>query len=234
MSDSTTKAAEEAAIQGISVEQSRAAIEEALAESKQHLAELPATADAVDRARIQLDIAEALLGLERKQEAAREARQAFDALANRECWQEAVEACELLYEAGQEESIVALGHGIWLAVTYPIKAQTTVAMLSHVIDETPPESDGAAVAAVAAQYIAELRGGDEKDSLKFLTSQLIAQVAKRHRGIEGQEMLDTWIEMLELNDVGKLLGRLGQIVDAIVADQWWIDRDALRARLPVN
>ena len=64
--------------------------------------------------------------------------------------------------------------------------------------------------------------------------QMIARVAKRHRGIEDQETLDMWIEMLQLNDVPELLKRLSIVVDVIVADTWWFDRDALRAKLPVN
>jgi hypothetical protein len=63
---------------------------------------------------------------------------------------------------------------------------------------------------------------------------MIARVAKRHRGIEDQQTLDTWIEMYKLNDVPDLLKRLGLIVDVMVGDKWWFDRDALRARLPVN
>jgi len=30
------------------------------------------------------------------------------------------------------------------------------------------------------------------------------------------------------------LPRLGMVIDVIVQDNWWIDRDALRARLPVQ
>ena len=62
----------------------------------------------------------------------------------------------------------------------------------------------AAVAAMTAHYIADLRTeGKEHESLTFLTSQLLAQVAKRHRNIEGEEYLNTWIEILELNDSKK-------------------------------
>ena len=63
---------------------------------------------------------------------------------------------------------------------------------------------------------------------------MIARVAKRHRGIEDQETLDAWIEMYQLNDVSELLKRLGVIVDVMVGDKWWFDRDELRSRLPVN
>ena len=108
-------------------------------------------------------------------------------------------------------------------------------LLNYVIDETPDDSDGAAVAAMAAHYIADLRApDDEKASLGFLTTQMIARVAKRHRGIEDQETLNVWIEMLQLNEVPELLKRLGAIVDVLVGDKWWFDRDALRSRLPVH
>ena len=54
-------------------------------------------------------------------------------------------------------SLVALAHGVWLAVTYPIDPQLSINLLDHVIEETPKDSDGAAVAAAAAHYLAELR-----------------------------------------------------------------------------
>jgi len=163
------------------------------------------------------------------------AREAFQVFVDYEAWQDAVEAADILYNADQPDSIPALGMGIWLSVTYPVKAQSTVTLLDHVIDETPDDSDGAAVAAMVAHYIAGLRlEGEEKENLQFLTTQMIARVAKRHRGIEDQETLDVWIEMLQLNDVPELFKRLALVVDALVGETWWFDRDALRSRLPVN
>lgn len=222
-------------IKGVDAAETRAAIEQQLAEYQAHLAAMPADAPVVERARVVLDMGEALLGLERQAEAWQAVRPLIEPLVAADAWQEAVEACDILYQAEQEDSILALGHGVWLSVTYPVKAQTTVTLLSHVIDETPPEADGAAVAAMVAHYIAGLRAeGKERESLTFLTTQLIAKVAKRHRGIEDQATLDTWINMYELNNIEKLFPRLALIVDAIVGQRWWFDRDELRARLPVN
>lgn len=222
-------------IKGVDAAETRAAIEQQLAEYEAHLAAMPANAPVLERARVVLDMAEALLGLDRKAEAWQAVVPLIDPLVAADAWQEAVEACDILYQTEQEDSIIALGHGVWLGVTYPIKAQTTVTMLSHVIDETPPDSDGAAVAAMVAHYIAGLRTeGKERESLTFLTTQLIAKVAKRHRNIEDQATLNTWINMYELNDIEKLFPRLALIVDAIVGKQWWFDRDELRTRLPVN
>jgi hypothetical protein len=150
-------------------------------------------------------------------------------------WEQAAEACDVMYLADQPQSLAALGNGVWLAVTYPVSAQLTVTLLHHIVDETPDHSDGGAVAAVAAHYIADLRTtGQEHEDLCFLTAQVIAQVAKRHRGIDDEEGINIWLEMLQLNDPGELLPRLARILDVIVEDRWWIDRDALRASLPVN
>lgn len=235
MSDSGATKPEHPPIQAVVADETEASIEQALERFQTRLVQMPEDADPVERVRLQLDIAEALFGLKRNSVAWDVAREAFDAAVSEEAWQEAVEACDILYKTELDDSLVALGNGIWLAVTYPVNPQTTVTLLNHVVDETPDDSDGAAVAAMAAHYIADLRAeGKEKDSLKFLTTQIIAQVAKRHRGIEDQETLEVWIDMLELNDVTKLLPRLAQVVDAIVGDKWWVDRDALRARLPVN
>jgi len=214
---------------------SRAELEQLLKEHHRHLAALPEGAAPVERARVELDIAETLLGLNRKQEAWDLARAAFDRGLAAESWQEAAEACDILFRTDLDGSIVALANGVWLAVTYPVKPLTTVTLLHHIVDETPDKSDGGAVAAVAAHYIADLRTkGKDHDNLTILTSQVLARVAKRHRGIEGEEMINTWIGVLQLNDTGELLPRLGKMLDVMADGNWWYDRDALRARLPVN
>ncbi len=201
----------------------------------QKLTELGDKADLLEVAKVKLDIARAQLGLGEHMTCWQEARPLVKTFIENECFQQAVEACELLYLAEQDDSIAALGHACWLAVTYPVEPALTVDMLSYIIDETPDNSDGAAVASVAALYLAELRSKDEeKESLMFLAKQLIAVVAKRHRGIEDEESIEIWIEMLELNNLDELFSRLGKVIDAIVDNNWWFDRDELRAKLPVN
>ena len=108
-------------------------------------------------------------------------------------------------------------------------------MLQHITEETPPDSDGAAVAAVSAHYIAGLRAqGEQADSLSFLTTQLIAQVAQRHSQIRDQDTLNFWLEKLELNDPAIFLPKLGKVLEIIVEGKWWFDRDQLRRLIPDN
>lgn len=213
--------------------QSQAELGVLLERHQGQLAALPVDAAPLERIRVGLDIAETLLGLQRLQEAWDIARDLFDRCIERDAWQEAVEACDILYRTDLDKNIVALGNGVWLAVTYPVKPQISVTLLHHIVDETPDKSDGGAVAAMAAHYIADLRTeGKDHDSLTFLTAQILARVAKRHRGIEGQEMLNTWIDILQLNDPAELLPRLGKMLEVMVDGNWWYDRDTLRARLP--
>jgi hypothetical protein len=221
---------------GIDLSESRPSLQALLKEHQQHLEALPADCPPVERARVQLDIAETLLALLRKQEAWDIARETFDLCVAEAAWQDAIEARDVLFQCEQPESLAALGNGVWLAITFPVPAQLTVALLQHIIDETPDDSDGAAVAAMTAHYIADLRTeGEEHDSLTFFTNQIVAGVAKRHRGIDNDpEMIKMWIEILELNDVKQLLARLAAMLDTIVGDNWWIDREALRDQLPVN
>ncbi len=208
-------------------------LEKQLALFRQHLEALPATASAVDRARIELDIAETELALERKEAAWERARRAFDVFLENRAWQEAVEACNVLFQTEQPASLAALGMGVWLGVTFPIEPDTTVAMLQHIIDETPPDADGAAVAAIVAHYIADIRSPEDKhESLTFLTQNLLGQVAKRHSQVMTQDQMDAWLDRLELRDPQIFLPRLAKVVDVLVGDQWWFDRDALRATLP--
>lgn len=200
------------------------------------LAALPADADPLRRDRIQLDIASTLIALDRKKEAWDMARRTFDTFITGAHWQEAVEACDVMYAADQEESIVALANGIWLAVTFPVDPSLSVNMLDHVIEETPNDSDGAAVAAATAHYLADLRAADDqqRESLGFLTGNLLAGVAYRHSNIKEREQIDFWVERLELNEPEKFLPRLGMMLDIIVNDRWWYDRDELRDSLPDN
>ena len=199
------------------------------------LKSLPEDSTDLERAMIQLDISELQLALDLKEEAWNSARATFDTFIKNEEWQHAVEACNVMYQTEQPASIVALGHGVWLAVTYPIQADTSVAVLNHIVDETPADSDGAAVAAMVGYYIADIRSSDEEhDSMTFLAKTILGNVAKRHSNVQTQKEMDAWLFRLELNDPAVFLPRLSLVVNSIVEENWWIDRDDLRSRLPVN
>jgi hypothetical protein len=209
-------------------------IQQYLARKEQELKSLPADAPDLDRARLKLDIAEAKVGITRGDEAWDLARSALDVFLENDCWQEAVEACDVLYQTNQPASLVALAHGVWLAVTYPIDPQLTINMLGYIIDETPPNADGAAVAAITAHYIADLRAEEkQRESLLFLTNEMVANVARAHSKVEDKEALNAWMEKLRLREPEDFLPKLALVIGAIVpVDQWWFDRDALRERLP--
>ncbi len=186
-------------------------------------------------AKIRLDMSNALLGLEQNESAWNEARQAFDDFIGIRDWASAIEACDIMYQTEQPSSILALAHGVWLSVTYPVDPEYTINMLNYVIDETPNDSDGAAVAAATAHYIVGIRADDEKhDSLAFLTTNMITKVAQRHSDVKSQDTLDFWMEKMELNNPEKFLPRMSTVVDAIANGRWWIDRDALREELPTQ
>jgi hypothetical protein len=216
---------------GLTAEE-RAGMKRHLAEKLQQLDAL-ASSEPLPRARLQLDIAEILNALERKKEAWDIAREAFVTAMRQESWQDAVEACDVLYQAGQADSIAVLGMGIWLAVTFPVDPELTVAMLIHVVDETPNDSDGAAMAAITARYVVDLRADDDKhESQGFLVDNLIALVAKRHSNVQDQAAMDKWLDRLELRDPQVFLPRMAAVIDAIVGGKWWFDRDVLRGKLP--
>ncbi len=202
---------------------------------REQLRELPAGHAPLRRADLLLEQGRLLLRLEQAEEAWDHAREAFDLYAAAAAWEGAVQACDVLFAADQPQSLAALGQGIWLAVSYPIDPELTIAMLQHVIDETPPDSDGAAVAATVAHYVVDLRAqGRQHSDLSFYTNQMLATVARRHSQVESQEQFDAWMRRLELTDPAAFLPRLRNVVDVMVQEDWWIDRDALRAKLPVN
>jgi hypothetical protein len=211
-----------------------AQLEQALALAQQELTELPASFHPVQKAEIQNRIGEILVDLQRGEEAFEIAREAFDAFVEAQQWEDAVQSCNVMFLAEQPDSLAALGQGVWLAVTFPVDAELSVAMLQHIIDETPEDSDGAAVAAVVACYLVDMRcdEGKQRDNLTLFTNHMLGTVARRHSDVSKQEQFDYWMEKMELTDPAKFLPRLRNVVDVLVQEDWWVDRDAIWASLP--
>lgn len=207
-----------------------------LNELKQLLAEQGNTLSVTEQAKALLDMGYILIDLDRKAEAWQVAKQAFDMALPIESWNQAVEACDVMYQAEQEESLKAMVHGIWLGVTYPIDPELTVAMLHHLTEETPDNSDGAAVAAAVACYVVDMRAeGKQRSDLQFFTSQLLGKIARRHSQVDTQDLFEFWVQRMQLDDPALFIPRLGKILDVVVpAGEWWFDRDELRNKIPVN
>ncbi len=206
-----------------------------VADLREQLARLSPGAESLRRADLLLQLGRALVRLEMRVEAWAMAREAVDLYLADQAWEGAAQACDILFLSDQPESLAALGQGIWLAVTYPIDPELSLALLQHVVDETPPEADGAAVAAVAAYYLVDMRARDpQREHLLIYASQVLATVARRHSAVAGQEDFNRWIETMELNDPALFLPRLRNVVDVRVQDEWWFDREALQAALPVD
>ncbi|MGD8570048.1 MAG: hypothetical protein PVJ39_18320 [Gammaproteobacteria bacterium] len=208
-------------------------IKQQLVAAMEELKGLSENAHPLQRIELQNKIAGTLVDLHRGEEAFAIAREAFDSAIANELWDDAVQACNAMFLAEQPESLAALGQGVWLSVTFPIDPELTVLMLNHIVDETPDDSDGAAVAAVTAKYVVDMRTeGKLHDDLSFYVNNLIAAVARRHSDVQSQEQFDYWFEKLELNDQAKFLPRLRNVIDVLVQEDWWVDREAIWAKLP--
>lgn len=206
-------------------------LERKLADIDSQLAQL-SDANSIKRAELLLDYGHTSLELQRNFEAWEVGKQAFNIFAPAEDWDGAVQACNVIFAADQPDSLVALGNGVWLAVTFPLDPELSVVMLEHIVNETPDDSDGGAVAAAAALYIVDVRAQDkDRENLLFFTNQLLATVARRHSNIESQADFEAWVKKLELDSPDDFLGRLAQVLNVMVQDDWWVDRDALRAKL---
>ena len=205
-----------------------------LAELQAQYEALPEDTVPMVRAGLELEIADAMQFLHQGENAWPIARRAFDIFLEAEEWEWAARACNILYQSGQPGSLSALGQGVWLGVTYPINPELSIELLNHVVDDTPDDSDGAAVAAATAAFLADARGGEgkEKEQLQFFTQQLLGKVARRHSNVENEQQFAYWIDKLELDQPDKFLVRLRNIVDVLVQDDWWFDREALQARIP--
>jgi len=204
-----------------------------LAEAQKKLDGLAPDYVPLERAEILVRMGGTLVDLQRGEEAFARAKEAFDIFTKTQYWDGAVQACDVMYQADQPDSMAALGQGVWIAVTFPVDPELTVNMLNHIVEETPNDSDGAAIAAVTAHYVVDLRTKDkQKENLEFFTHNLIASVARRHSQVENQDQFDYWFNKLELNDPQLFLPRLRNVVDVMVQDDWWIDREAIWASMP--
>lgn len=210
-------------------------LERLVGDLRRQLAELSPQAESLRRADLLLQLGRALVRLEKRPEAWDAAREAFDLYFAEQAWEGAAQACDILFLSEQPQSLAALGQGIWLAVTYPVDPELSVALLHRVVDETPPDSDGAAVAGITACFLVDLRAqGAQREHLQIYSNQVLATVARRHSGVEGQQDFNRWIADMELNDPALFLPRLRNVVDVLVQDDWWFDRAALQAALPVE
>lgn len=217
-------------------QQATGLLEARLHELRQEITELPAGYDPKLKGEILIQTSAILVDLERGEEAFSDAREAFDIFKEAEDWEALAQTCNNMFMADQPESLPALGQGIWVGVTFPeVDPELTVALLQHVVNETPPESDGAALAAAVAHYIADMRTkGKKHEDLTFFTNSLLGTVARRHSEVESQEQFQLWFDRMELNDPEQFLGRMRNVIDVLVQDEWWIDREAIWATLPVN
>ncbi|WP_295389519.1 hypothetical protein [uncultured Thiodictyon sp.] len=180
-----------------------------------------------------LQLARTLVNLGRGAEAWPLGRESFNYFLSADDFESAADACDVLFQAEQPDSTCALGQGIWLAVTCPIDPELSIELLGHVIDETPQDADGAAVAASTALFLADVRAqGKHREDLMFFSTQTLGQVARQHSGVETPEQLDRWMDRLGLKEPEQFLVRLRQVVDVLVRDDWWFDREALQDRLP--
>lgn len=187
----------------------------------------------MELARLRMDEGELLNALERGDEAWSIVRPIFDLYAENGDWELAAEACDVLSQSGHQDALVALANGIWLAVTFPVDPQVTLSLLQYVIDDTPDDSDGAAVAAAVAKYVIDMRADENNhNDLSFFATQMMGEVARRHSDVKDQEEFDDWSKKLELNEPEKFLVRLRNVIDVMAQDNWWVDRDALRDSIP--
>lgn len=229
-----TRLADTAADSVLSHDTERAALESHLLALRERLGEVEDRGDDLrEVADARLQMARALVGLGRGEEAWPLGHQALKQFIDLDDFELAADACDVLFQSDQPGSLAALGQGIWLAVTCPIDPELTIQLLGHVVDETPDDADGAAVAATTALFLADVRAqGRHRDDLVFFATQLLGNVARRHSGIETPEEFNLWMERLELKEPEKFLVRLRNVVDVLVQDDWWFDREALQDRLP--
>lgn len=194
------------------------------------LSNLSEAAPVEERIKVLLEIGRIQVERYKGSDAWEKAHTAFDLAHDAELWELAVEACDVMFLSEGPESLKALGHAIWLGVTFPIDPEITVAMLQHLVEESPEEADTRAVAAAVAHYITSMRCGKE-DDLTFFALQMLTSVADKHSHIADQSSFDLWRKTLELDKPEVFLKKLSGALDQLVEGEWWVDRDKIRASL---
>ncbi len=197
------------------------------------LINLSADADIIQRIDLLLEIASINVEQYQGKKAWDTATKAFDFAILNCKWELATKACNIMFLSESPDALKALGHAIWLGVSCPIDCEITVAVLQHLIDESPREADTRAIAAATAQYISVTRCGENND-ITFFTEQMLAGVAKAHSKIDNQRSFDLWRKTLELNKPEIFLKKLAIIIDNLVSGGWWFDRNTIRQKFNEN
>jgi len=194
------------------------------------LANLSEAAPVEDRIKNLLEIGRIQVERYKGADAWEKGHTAFNLAQEDELWELAVEACDVMFLSEGPESLKALGHAIWLGVTFPIDPEITVAMLQHLVEESPEEADTRAIAAAAAHYITTMRCGED-DDLTFFALQMLTSVADKHSHITDQSTFDVWRKTLELDKPEVFLKKLSGALDQLVEGEWWVDQDKIREEL---
>jgi hypothetical protein len=75
--------------------------------------------------------------------------------------------------------------------------------------------------------------GKQRDKLTFFTNQLLGVVAQRHANVKNEAQFKAWVQRLELDTPEQFLGRLRQVLEVLVQDDWWYERDEIGNQLPL-
>ena len=214
---------------------STATLESQLFALEERLIEVVKSNDKLGEANTLLQISRIKLGLEQNRESWDIARKVFDTFIENHAWDQAVECCDVMFQSSEKDALPALGQGVWLSVSFPVDPELTLTMLQHIVEDTPDDADGAAVAAAVALYIVELRASEAvRDNLLFFSNQLLGTVARRHSQVDTQDQFEFWLQKMELNEVDKILVRLRNVIDVLVQEDWWFDQAELQQLQPVN
>lgn len=197
------------------------------------LSTIETTTDPLEAATLKLEIAGLQLDFDEKQSATENLQGLVEVFIEHRDFERATMACQFIYLCENDNAISAIGQAAWLAITYPVDPNLTISILDHIVDETPDESDGGAVAAATAHYVVDMRAPDQqREHLQHVTGSMLARVAKRHSHIEDQQQFELWARTLELDEPEKFLVRMRNVIDVMVQQDWWFDRDKLRDEIP--
>jgi hypothetical protein len=191
------------------------------------------TTDPVALAPLKLEIAGLHLDLDDRDSAGAALHGLIDIFIEQQQFEQAARTCQYHYLCEGDNAVSAIGQAAWLSVTYPVDPHLTVSILDNIVDETPDESDGAAVAAATAAYVVDIRAPDN-EHLQYVTGAMLARVAKRHSHIDDQSQFEVWARTLEIDEPEKFLVRLRNVIDVMVQTDWWFDRDKLRGEIPAE
>ncbi|HIJ84290.1 MAG TPA: hypothetical protein HPQ00_08810, partial [Magnetococcales bacterium] len=126
----------------------------------------------------------------------------------------------------------ALAQRIWVGLKTETPASEVVLALFHLLNTLGPRHDVAGPIAALAHFMAKHRTPDHPDrDLAMGQAQQMFHRVCEEKGVVGEEAFKIWVKHSRLDDPNHYVPIVMHLLDVMVGDVWWFDRDLLQKEL---